>query len=76
MRPSVWPRSSEKLTSRTAVAGPATDRFVFEGFLPTKATARRAALAALAHEARTLVFYEGPHRLEATLHDLVTVFGG
>ena len=58
-----------------SIAGLATDRFVFEGFLPAKPTARRHALAALAHEARTLVFYEGPHRLEATLHDLVAAFG-
>ncbi len=55
--------------------GLATDRFVFEGFLPAKATARREALAALAHETRTLVFYEAPHRLEATLQDLASVFG-
>jgi 16S rRNA (cytidine1402-2'-O)-methyltransferase len=58
-----------------SIAGLATDRFVFEGFLPAKSAARREALAALAHEARTLVFYEGPHRLEATLQDLVTLFG-
>ena len=58
-----------------SIAGLATDRFVFEGFLPAKATARRAALGTLAHETRTLVFYEAPHRLEATLQDLATVFG-
>ena len=58
-----------------SIAGLATDRFVFEGFLPAKATARRAALGTLAHETRTLVFYEAPHRLEAALQDLATVFG-
>ena len=58
-----------------SIAGLATDRFVFEGFLPAKATARRAALGILAHETRTLVFYEAPHRLEAALQDLATVFG-
>jgi 16S rRNA (cytidine1402-2'-O)-methyltransferase len=58
-----------------SIAGLATDRFVFEGFLPAKATARRAALGTLAHETRTLVFYEAPHRLAATLQDLATVFG-
>lgn len=58
-----------------SIAGLATDRFVFEGFLPAKATARREALGTLAHETRTLVFYEAPHRLEVTLQDLATVFG-
>jgi 16S rRNA (cytidine1402-2'-O)-methyltransferase len=58
-----------------SIAGLATDRFLFEGFLPAKATARRAALATLAHETRTLVFYEAPHRLEATLQDLATALG-
>ena len=58
-----------------SIAGLATDRFVFEGFLPAKSTARRATLQALAQETRTLVFYEGPHRLEATLQDLAAVFG-
>jgi 16S rRNA (cytidine1402-2'-O)-methyltransferase len=58
-----------------SIAGLATDRFVFEGFLPAKSGARRDALAALTHEARTLVFYEAPHRLAATLDDLAAVFG-
>jgi 16S rRNA (cytidine1402-2'-O)-methyltransferase len=58
-----------------SIAGIATDRFVFEGFLPAKSVARREALAALAAETRTLVFYEAPHRLAATLDDLAAVFG-
>lgn len=58
-----------------SIAGLATDRFVFEGFLPAKATARREALRTLAHETRTLVFYEAPHRLEVTLQDMATAFG-
>jgi 16S rRNA (cytidine1402-2'-O)-methyltransferase len=58
-----------------SIAGLATDRFVFEGFLPAKSGARKETLAALAHETRTLVFYEGPHRLAATLEDLVAAFG-
>jgi 16S rRNA (cytidine1402-2'-O)-methyltransferase len=58
-----------------SIAGLATDRFVFEGFLPAKAVARREALERLAHESRTLVFYEAPHRLAATLDDLAAVFG-
>ena len=59
-----------------SVAGLPTDRFVFEGFLPAKASARREALSRLRHETRTLVFYEAPHRLQSTLSDLAEVFGG
>ena len=58
-----------------SVAGLPTDRFVFEGFLPAKAAARREALERLKHEPRTLVFYEAPHRLEASLRDLAESFG-
>ena len=58
-----------------SVAGLPTDRFVFEGFLPARATARRARLATLAFESRTLVFYEAPHRIEQTVADLVAAFG-
>ena len=58
-----------------SVAGLPTDRFVFEGFLPARAAARRARLAALAAEPRTLVFYEAPHRIGATLADLAAAFG-
>ncbi|HWP94832.1 MAG TPA: 16S rRNA (cytidine(1402)-2'-O)-methyltransferase [Gammaproteobacteria bacterium] len=58
-----------------SVAGLPSDRFVFEGFLPARAAARRARLEALAAETRTLVFYEAPHRLRDTLADLVTAFG-
>lgn len=58
-----------------AVSGLATDRFCFEGFLPRKAGERSAALAALAAETRTLVFFEAPHRLAATLAAMVEAFG-
>jgi 16S rRNA (cytidine1402-2'-O)-methyltransferase len=58
-----------------SVAGLATDRFVFEGFLPAKQGARRETLERLARESRTLVFYEAPHRLAATLADLAAAFG-
>src|SRR3546814_12008869 len=51
------------------------DRFVFEGFLPAKSGARRARLAALAGEPRTLLFYESSHRIEDTLADCVAAFG-
>lgn len=58
-----------------SVCGLPTDRFAFEGFLPAKSAARRTRLEALAGEARTLVFYEAPHRLHEMLEDLVAVFG-
>jgi 16S rRNA (cytidine1402-2'-O)-methyltransferase len=49
---------------------------VFEGFLPARASERRLALARLATETRTLVFFEAPHRIVAVLADLAQVFGG
>lgn len=64
------------LTAALSVAGLPTDRFCFEGFLPAKSAARRAALQALVHEERTLVFYEAVHRIAAMLDDLVRAFGG
>ncbi|MDT4975221.1 MAG: rRNA (cytidine1402-2-O)-methyltransferase [Pseudonocardiales bacterium] len=58
-----------------AVSGLPVDRFCFEGFLPRKGGERRRALAALAAEPRTMVFFEAPHRLAAALGDLVDAFG-
>ena len=58
-----------------AVAGLPTDRFAFEGFLPRKAGERSRALAQLASERRTLVLFEAPTRLAATLEDLAGAFG-
>lgn len=58
-----------------SVAGLASDRFVFEGFLPAKAGARRERLAVLAAESRTLIFYESAHRIEESLVDLAAAFG-
>lgn len=59
-----------------SAAGLPSDRFVFEGFLPAKAAARRARLAELAADMRTLIFYESPHRVAESLADLRDVFGG
>jgi len=56
-----------------AVSGLPTDRFAFEGFLPRKG--RATALAALAAEPRTLVFFESPHRVGDALADLAAAFG-
>lgn len=63
------------ITAALSVAGLPTHRFCFEGFLPPRAAERRAALAELAHETRTLVFFEAPHRIAAALEDLVAHFG-
>ena len=58
-----------------AVAGLPADRWCFEGFPPRRAGERRRRFAALATEPRTLVFFEAPHRLAATLTDLAASFG-
>jgi 16S rRNA (cytidine1402-2'-O)-methyltransferase len=63
------------LVAALSVAGAPTDRFAFEGFLPAKAKARQELLRSLNSEARTLVFYETPHRLAAALEDLAAAFG-
>ena len=63
------------LLSALVAAGLPTDRFVFEGFLPNKQAARRTYLAGLEHETATLVFYEAPHRILATLQDMAEVLG-
>jgi 16S rRNA (cytidine1402-2'-O)-methyltransferase len=59
-----------------AISGLPTERFTFEGFLPARAAARRRVLEPLAGEARTLVFYEAPHRLVEALGDLAALLGG
>jgi len=59
-----------------SVAGLPSDRFVFEGFLPAKSSARRERLASLASEPRTLVFYESAHRIAEALADCATELGG
>ena len=63
------------LTVALSVSGLPTGRFVFEGFLPLNKKNRRARLDSLAAEERTMVFYEAPHKLRATLDDLEAVFG-
>ncbi|OQW91866.1 MAG: 16S rRNA (cytidine(1402)-2'-O)-methyltransferase [Beggiatoa sp. IS2] len=63
------------LTTALSVAGLPADRFVFEGFLPPKSTARQHRLVELVKESRTLVFYEAPHRILDCLQDLIAIFG-
>lgn len=58
-----------------SVCGLPTDRFAFEGFLPAKAGRRRQRLDEVRADPRTLVLYEAPHRVRATLHDLLAVLG-
>ena len=64
------------LIAGLSVAGLPSDRFVFEGFLPAKAGARRERLQALVAEPRTLLFYEASHRIAEMLADAAAVFGG
>lgn len=63
------------LVAALSAAGLPSDRFVFEGFLPAKAKARREHLQALAAEPRTMIFYESSHRIEETLADMAMAFG-
>lgn len=68
------PGASAALTA-LQLSGLPTDRFLFAGFLPNKATARRTALRELADVPATLVFYESPNRLGESLADMVAVLG-
>ena len=68
------PGACAAITALSA-AGLPSDRFCFEGFLPAKQSQRCKALAMLANEPRTLIFYEAPHRIIATVEDLIEVFG-
>lgn len=69
------PGASALLAALT-VAGLPTDRFLFAGFPPPKSAARRKDFASLAATPATLVFYESPRRLGASLADMAAVFGG
>jgi len=63
------------LVAALSASGIATDRFVFEGFLPPRRNARLDRLRALSTERRTVIFYEAPHRIAAALDDMVAVLG-
>ncbi|HBO16042.1 MAG TPA: 16S rRNA (cytidine(1402)-2'-O)-methyltransferase [Porticoccaceae bacterium] len=63
------------LVAALSVSGLATDRFSFQGFLPAKKQQRTVTLKALRGSVSTLIFYEAPHRLLATLDDAVAVMG-
>jgi len=64
------------LVTALAISGLPTARFTFEGFLPMNKKNRKAHLQTLAGEERTMIFYEAPHKLTATLADLAGAFGG
>ncbi|MDD5953045.1 MAG: 16S rRNA (cytidine(1402)-2'-O)-methyltransferase [Oscillospiraceae bacterium] len=61
--------------SALAVSGLPTGRFTFEGFLSVNKKSRREHLADVKNERRTMVFYEAPHKLSATLHDMLMAWG-
>lgn len=63
------------LIAALSASGLPTDHFCFQGFLPSKDSARQAELEALAMERRTMVFYEAPHRVLSTLKDMARIFG-
>jgi 16S rRNA (cytidine1402-2'-O)-methyltransferase len=64
------------ITAALSICGLPIHRFVFEGFLPARTSARRSRLADLSREERTLVFFESPRRLISTLADMQAVFDG
>lgn len=64
------------LIAALSASGLPSDRFSFEGFLPSKQGARQQALENLAADTRTLIFYDSPRRLQSSLTDMVTIFGG
>ncbi|MFI7242845.1 16S rRNA (cytidine(1402)-2'-O)-methyltransferase [Streptomyces qinglanensis] len=74
VRVTAVPGPSAVLTA-LAVSGLPVDRFCFEGFLPRKPGERRGRLREAAGERRTLVYFEAPHRLQATLTAMAEVFG-
>lgn len=63
------------LIAALSAAGLPSDRFIFEGFLPAKAAARRGRLELLKEEPRTLIFYEAPHRVLESVQNMASLFG-
>jgi len=63
------------LIAALSAAGLPSDRFIFEGFLPAKAAARRGRLDLLKEDPRTLIFYEAPHRVLESVQDMASLFG-
>ncbi len=63
------------LISALSVAGFPSEKFIFEGYLPAKQTARQQRLQELKDETRTLVFYEAPHRILSSIEDTIACYG-
>lgn len=63
------------VTAALSISGLATDRFTFEGFIPSKHAARVSWLESLREEQRSLVLFESSHRIQASLADMIAVFG-
>lgn len=63
------------LITALSASGLAGDQFIFAGFLPTKSISRQKKLNDLLYETRTLIFYEAPHRIQALIDDMITIFG-
>ena len=63
------------MISALSVAGFSSEKFVFEGYLPARKTARRQRLQQLKGDTRTLVFYEAPHRILASIEDAIICYG-
>ena len=70
-----WIPGPSALIGALVLSGLPAERFMFEGFLPVTSGRRRARLAVLKHEARTVVLYESPHRLLKTLNEILDVIG-
>jgi len=64
------------MVAALSVSGIATDRFAFEGFLASKSATRQKQLKALVNEQRTMIFYESTHRIESSIGDMKSIFGG
>ena len=64
---------ASSVTAALSVSGLPTDRFIFEGFLPNKSSARQKRLQEFSQEERTTVFFESTHRIVDSLQDLVSV---
>ena len=63
------------VVSALALSGLSTQRFAFEGFLPPQKNERRKRLEKMKYDDRTMVFYEAPHKLKATISDMAEILG-
>ena len=64
------------IVAALSVSGLPSDRFIFEGFLPSKSDQRKAKLEKLANEERTLIFLVSVHKMHRSIEDMILIFGG